>query len=89
MTRDRFFKTTQTDASGTYRVRNLPIGYDYSISAKSARYYSNRAFFDPQEDVSSTSNYNIEHRFTATATWRKALFGNYLTTVSLYGQANS
>lgn len=51
--------------------------------------YTNRAFFDPQEDVSSTSNYNIEHRITATATWRKALFGSYLTTVSLYGQANS
>ncbi len=51
--------------------------------------YTNRAFFDPQEDVSSVSNYNIEHRVTATVTWRKALFGDYLSTVSLYGQANS
>jgi outer membrane receptor for ferrienterochelin and colicin len=51
--------------------------------------YTNRTFFDPQEDVQSTSNYSIEHRITATATWRKAFFGDYLTTVSLYGQANS
>ena len=32
--------------------------------------YQSRAFFDPQEDVASTSNYNIEHRITATGTWR-------------------
>lgn len=51
--------------------------------------YTNRTFFDPQEDVSSVSNYNIEHRITATATWRKAFFGDYLTTVSMFGQANS
>lgn len=51
--------------------------------------YTNRAFFDPQEDVLSVSNYNIEHRFTVLTTWRKAFLGDYLTTVSLYGQANS
>ena len=51
--------------------------------------YQNRAFFDPQEQVLSTSNYNVDHRLTLTATWRKALFGDNMTTVSLFGLAVS
>ena len=27
--------------------------------------YVNRAFYDPEEEVLSTSNYNVEHRVTA------------------------
>ena len=50
--------------------------------------YQNRAFFDPNEDVLSTSNYQIEHRFAATARWRKDI-GPTTLTVSLYGSANS
>lgn len=51
--------------------------------------YVNRAFFDPQEDVLSPSNYNIEHRFTAVGNYRRAFFGDYLTTISLFGQSNT
>ena len=51
--------------------------------------YQNRAFFDPQEDVASTSNYNIEHRITATGTWRHDIADRFPLTVSLYGTANS
>ncbi|MEX0708608.1 MAG: TonB-dependent receptor [Woeseia sp.] len=76
---------------------DIALGYAYSdaedvqpmTSSVAFSNYANRAFFDPQEDVRSTSNYNIEHRITALATWRKAFFGDNLTTVSIYGQANS
>lgn len=73
------------------------IGYAYSdaedvqpmTSSVAFSNYQNRAFFDPQEEVLSTSNYNIEHRFTFVGTYRRAFWGDYLTTISLYGQANS
>jgi len=51
--------------------------------------YTERAFFDPQEDVIYTSNYNIKHRFTFTTTWRKDFFGKYPSVISLYGSHNS
>jgi hypothetical protein len=51
--------------------------------------YLNRAFFDPQEDILSTSNYNIEHRFTFTTTWRKDLLGKYPMNIALYGAHNT
>ncbi len=50
--------------------------------------YQNRAFFDPQEEVLSTSNYNIAHRITATARWERAFIGDNLTRISLYGSMN-
>jgi hypothetical protein len=51
--------------------------------------YQNRAFFDPEEDVLSTSNYEIEHRFSAAARWRKQLGTDTQLTIALYGHANS
>ncbi len=51
--------------------------------------YTNRAFFDPQEDVTSRSNYNIEHRVTATGTWRNTFFNRFPTIITLYGQYNT
>jgi hypothetical protein len=51
--------------------------------------YQNRAFFDPQEDVVSTSNYNIEHRFTATTTWRTTFFERFPSIFSLFLQSNT
>jgi hypothetical protein len=51
--------------------------------------YLNRAFFDPREDVLSTSNYNIEHRFTFTTTWRKDLLDKYPMNIALYGSHNT
>ncbi len=51
--------------------------------------YQNRAFFDPQEQVLSTSNYNIKDRFTARGNFTRAWFGDYETKISVYGSYNS
>lgn len=76
---------------------DVSIGYAYSdaedvqpmTSSVAFSNYQNRAFFDPQEDILSRSNYNIEHRFTFMANWRKEIWARSLLTVSLYGAANS
>jgi hypothetical protein len=51
--------------------------------------YSNRAFFDPNEDVISTSNYEIQHRASFAARWNKEIGARMNLSVSLYGHANS
>ncbi len=51
--------------------------------------YQNRAFFDPEEDVISTSNYQIADRFTAAARWTTEIGRSMGLTVGLYGQYNS
>ena len=51
--------------------------------------YNNRAVFDPQEDVLSTSDYNIKHRWTFLANYERAFFGDYTTGVSVFGTARS
>ncbi len=51
--------------------------------------YQNRAFFDPQEDVISTSNYEIKNRFSFATRWKKELASNVDLTVALYGHVNS
>ena len=50
--------------------------------------YVNRAFYDPEEEVLSTSNYNIEHRFTGVFNYTANWF-EYRTRFSIYGQASS
>jgi hypothetical protein len=73
------------------------LGYAYSdaedvqpmTSSVAFSNYVNRAFFDPQEEVLSTSNYNIKHRITGNVNWEKAFFGDNLTKVSLFASANS
>ncbi len=48
--------------------------------------YTNRAFFDPQEDLLAESVYNTPHRFTAVFNWRPEWFGADNPTVfSLFG----
>ncbi|MEJ2299618.1 MAG: TonB-dependent receptor, partial [Woeseiaceae bacterium] len=75
----------------------LSAGYAYTdaedvqpmTSSVSFSNYTNRAFFDPQEDVISPSNYQIEHRFSFTTRWTYE-FGNVIDLmVALYGHANS
>ncbi len=51
--------------------------------------YVNRTFYDPEEEVLSTSNYNIEHRFTGVFNYTANWFGEYRTRFSIYGQASS
>lgn len=72
------------------------FGYAYSdaedvqpmTSSVAFSNYQNRAFFDPEEDVLSTSNYNIAHRFTAVLNFEKQWFGDNTTRISLYASAN-
>ena len=76
---------------------DFTVGYSYNdaedaqpmTSSVAFSNYTNRAFFDPQEDVLSTSNYNIKHRFTFTTTWRKTFFDRFPTIFSLYGATNT
>jgi outer membrane receptor for ferrienterochelin and colicin len=80
-----------------YNGFDFTVGYTYNdaedvnpmTSSVAFSNYQNRAFFDPQEDVLSTSNYNIEHRFTFTTTWRHDIAQRFPLTVALFGQANS
>ncbi|NIL94731.1 MAG: TonB-dependent receptor, partial [Woeseiaceae bacterium] len=51
--------------------------------------YQNRAFFDPEEDVVSTSNYEIKHRASFAARWNRELGSSMNLSVSLYGHYNS
>jgi outer membrane receptor for ferrienterochelin and colicin len=50
--------------------------------------YTNRVFFDPQEQKLATSNYNIAHRLTSMFNWDANFFGNNLTRISVYGALN-
>ncbi len=49
--------------------------------------YQNRAFFDPQEQVASTSSYNIKHRFTANLNYTREFIDGYATRISLFLQS--
>ena len=51
--------------------------------------YNNRAYTSPQEDVLSTSDYNITHRFTALANYEREFFEGYASTVSAFATARS
>ena len=51
--------------------------------------YTNRAFFDPQEQVLSRSNYNIRHRFTGTANFERDFWKDNYTRLSIFGSLNS
>jgi len=73
------------------------VGYAYSdaedvnpmTSSVAFSNYQERAFFDPQEDVLSRSNYNIKHRLSFSATWRKDFLSKFSTVMALYGSSNS
>jgi len=51
--------------------------------------YWNRSFYDPEEEVLSTSNYNIKHRFTGVFNYVAYWFGNNATRFSLFAQRSS
>ena len=51
--------------------------------------YIFRAFEDPQADVLGTSDWQIEHRFTAVLNYGVDFFDGYETRFSLFGQYNS
>jgi outer membrane receptor for ferrienterochelin and colicin len=51
--------------------------------------YQFRAFTDPQEQVASRSDYNIEHRFTASFSYDVDFFEDLTTTFSAFGLIQS
>ncbi|GAC15427.1 TonB-dependent receptor [Aliiglaciecola lipolytica] len=76
---------------------NLTTGYAYNhaedvqpmTSSVAFSNYQYRAFTDPQEQVSSLSDYNIEHRFTAALTYDVEFLDGYDTTFSVFGLIQS
>ncbi len=76
---------------------NYVLGYAYTdsedvnpmTSSVAFSNYTNRAAFDPQEQVRATSDYNIKHRFTAIANYERDFFQNYASRVSVVGLLRS
>ncbi len=75
----------------------MTMGYAYSdaedvqpmTSSVAFSNYNNRAFIDPQEDKRATSNYNIKHRFTASASYSKDFWKGYDTSFFTFFQHNT
>ena len=73
------------------------LGYAYSdakdvspmTSSVAFSNYNNRAYIDPQEEVLATSNYNIKHRVTARASYRKDFWKGYDTGFYAFFQNSS
>ena len=50
--------------------------------------YANISVYDPNDPGVARSNYNIKHRATLVANYRRAFFGDNETKITLYGRAN-
>ncbi len=53
-------------------------------SSTSGSQWGNTSSFNPNEEVTSRSNYEIRDRFSAAVTWKHAFFANYDTNVSMF-----
>lgn len=58
-------------------------------SSTSGSNYGNNAIFQANENVASTSSYEIHDRFTAFASWKRNFFGDYKTEVSMFYEGRS
>lgn len=58
-------------------------------SSTSGSQLGNVAVFQANEEVSSTSSYEIKNRFTAAISWKHAFFGDYNTSVSMFYEGRS
>jgi hypothetical protein len=75
----------------------MTFGYAYSdakdvspmTSSVAFSNYNNRAFIDPQEEVLSTSNYNIKHRFSGSLSYTKDFWKDYDTRIFTYFQSST
>jgi len=73
------------------------FGYAYSdakdvqpmTSSVAFSNYNNRAYTNPQEQILSTSNYNIKHRFTSAVSYRKDFWEDYDTGIFAFFQSRS
>jgi outer membrane receptor for ferrienterochelin and colicin len=53
-------------------------------SSTSGSQWGNNVALNPNDEVASTSSYEIRDRFSAAVSWRHAFFGNYNTSVSMF-----
>jgi len=75
----------------------ITLGYAYTdandvqpmTSSVAFSNYVNRAFNDPQEQVSSRSDYNIEHRVTASYSFEKEFLADYASKAFVFFQNSS
>jgi outer membrane receptor for ferrienterochelin and colicin len=58
-------------------------------SSTSGSQWGNSVVFDPNGNVSSTSSYEIQDRFTAALTWKHAFFGDYNTMIAGFYEGRS
>ncbi len=58
-------------------------------SSTSGSQWGNVNTFNPNEEVSARSSYEIRDRFTAAVSWKHAFFGAYNTTVSMFYEGRS
>lgn len=58
-------------------------------SSRAISNWNGNISFNPNEDVSTRSNYEIRDRFTGILSWRKAFFGDNDTSVSLFYEGRS
>ncbi len=73
------------------------LGYTYTSATEvnpltSSRAISNwnpRAIFSPNEDLAATSNYEIRNRIIGSLTFKKAFFGDYATTATMFYEGRS
>jgi hypothetical protein len=88
-----FSKTWRTAAGrfdaylgyGQQDVQDVNPGTSSTASSN----WDNVAVSDPNDPGLETSNYQIEHRFTTSLAWRKAFFGDYETSIGLFGERRS
>ncbi len=58
-------------------------------SSTASSNWDNVATSDPNDPGLATSNYEIRHRLNGSFSWRKAYFGDYETSVALFGEHRS
>ncbi|HEX4853022.1 TonB-dependent receptor [Arenimonas sp.] len=58
-------------------------------SSTSGSQWGNINTFNPNEEVSATSAYEIKDRFSASINWERAFFGDYETRVSMFAESRS
>lgn len=58
-------------------------------SSRAISNWNARMSFNPNEEIAARSNYEIRDRFTGALSWRKAFFGNYSTSVSMFYEGRS
>lgn len=53
-------------------------------SSTSGSNWGNRNIFNPNEEIEQNSNYLVKDRISATATWSRAFFGEYRTSLGVF-----